>query len=98
LAEGLVLAIDGGVLTAFDASTGELRWTAGDTQGLTQSPVAAHGYAYVGSKTTTYAVDLKTGTVVWQDAVAGSLTLGGGRLLVGGSDGILRTYILTQTP
>lgn len=97
LAEGLLLAFDDKKLTAFNAQTGVKAWTAADTAGLIHAPVAAHGFAYVASDTQTYAVDLKTGAVVWQKAGGGWLSLGGGRLFVAGIDGLLRSYRLSES-
>lgn len=98
VAEGLALLIEDGVLTARDAKTGALTWTASSTNGLNQAPIAAHGFAYVASPTDTYAVSLATGAVVWQELGGGPLSIGNGHLLVAGNDGILRSYALTQPP
>ncbi|MFT3924605.1 MAG: PQQ-binding-like beta-propeller repeat protein [Myxococcales bacterium] len=95
LAEGLLLAFDNQQLVAFDAKTGEKQWTALDTAGLWHPPVVANGFAYAASTGTTYAVDLKTGDVVWHVDVGGWLSIGGGRLFVAGADGVLRTYRLS---
>jgi hypothetical protein len=43
-------------------------------------------------------VDLQTGDVVWQVNAGGWVSIGGGRLLVAGGDGILRTYRLSAAP
>jgi outer membrane protein assembly factor BamB len=96
LAEGVLLLIDDGALTARDATTGDLLWTATDTAELLYAPVVAHGFAYAASATDTYAVDLKSGAVVWQAEGGGWLSIGGGRLVVAGDSGILRSYVLTQ--
>ena len=96
LAEGVLLVIDEGELTARDPQTGDLLWTAHDTAELTYGPVAAHGFAYVASAQKTYAVDLKNGAVVWQADGGGWLSIGSGRLLVAENNGILRSYLLTQ--
>lgn len=96
LAEGRLLSIEAGVLNARDAKTGTALWRATGTQMLTQSPVVASGFVYVASATASFAVDLTTGAVVWQEVGGGALSVGGGRLLVAGSDGILRSYVLTQ--
>jgi outer membrane protein assembly factor BamB len=96
LAEGRVLAFDGQQLTAFDAATGTLQWRSLDTEGLVNAPVVAAGFAYVASATTTYAIDLRDGSVAWRVEAAGRLSIGGGRLFIAGQEGILRSYLLTQ--
>jgi outer membrane protein assembly factor BamB len=98
LADGRVLALDSQLLSSFDAKTGDLQWRNLDVEGLVQTPVVAAGYAYAASKTTTYALDLRDGSVAWSAKVSGSLSIGGGRLFVASGDGILHSYVLTQPP
>jgi outer membrane protein assembly factor BamB len=98
LAEGRVLTFDSQLLTSLDANTGAMQWRNLDVEGLVQAPVVAAGYAYAASKTTTYALDLRDGSVAWSAKVSGALSVGGGRLFVAGSDGILHSYVLTQPP
>jgi outer membrane protein assembly factor BamB len=96
LAEGRVLAFDSQLLTAFDVATGMVQWRSLDAEGLLHAPIVAAGFAYVTSTTATYAIDMSDGKVVWRADAGGWLTIGGGRLFIAGTDGILRSYLLTQ--
>ncbi len=98
LAEGLLLVRENRTLSAFDALSGEKAWTASETDNLLYGPVAANGFAYVASGATTYAIEVKTGAVVSQKTGGGHLSIGGGRLLVAGVEGLLRSYKLSTTP
>lgn len=98
LADGRLLAFDSQLLTSFDAATGAVQWQSLDAEGLLRAPVVAAGFAYAASATTTYAVDLRDGSVVWQADVGGWLSIGGGRLFIAGADGILHSYLLSQPP
>jgi PQQ-like domain/Stigma-specific protein, Stig1 len=90
-----VYGISGGNLIARDALTGMLLWTfVGDTL-LSYPPIVANGFAYVSSSAHVYAVDLTTHMTAWSAPVGGWLTVGAGRLLVAGADGVMRGYVLS---
>jgi outer membrane protein assembly factor BamB len=79
-----------GMVTAYDARTGRLRWRRliGPTE---TSPLVAGGSVYVGDwRGTVYALAARTGRVRWTyqtgGAVKGAAALAGGRLYVGSYD------------
>jgi outer membrane protein assembly factor BamB len=76
-----------GVIAAFDAGSGRIRWRRwiGETE---SSPLVAHGVVYVGDwNGRVWALDAATGRVRWTSdlhgAIKGSLALSGRRLFIG---------------
>jgi outer membrane protein assembly factor BamB len=49
-----------------DASDGALRWTYHSTAGLFSSLAVAHGVVYAAAGSVSYALDARSGTVIWQ--------------------------------
>jgi outer membrane protein assembly factor BamB len=65
VADGLVLVPSGGILYAFDAATGDVRWS-GEAHPPAYPPVVVDGTAYVGSATGVHALSLSDGGERWQ--------------------------------
>lgn len=96
VADGVVYGISAGNLVARNAATGSLMWTFVGDQLLTYPPVVANGYVYVASASNTYAVHSSTHASTWTTNAGGWLSIASGRLLVAGTDGQLRGFVLTQ--
>jgi outer membrane protein assembly factor BamB len=80
-----------GLVVAFDARTGKVRWkrVIGPSE---TSPLVAHGLVYVGDwRNNVYALDERTGATRWTFAtdgkVKGGVALSGSRVYVGSYDG-----------
>ena len=97
VSNGVVYGTSAGSLVARDAATGGLLWTFVGDQGLSYPPVVANGYVYVSSPSNVYAVNVATHAQVWTAPVGGWSTVAAGRVLVAGTDGTLRGYVL-RTP
>jgi outer membrane protein assembly factor BamB len=95
-AGNVVYALNGGSLTALDASTGQPQWTFVGDATLQFPPVIAAGHVYVASANNTYAVDVTTGTQVWTDSLGGWLAVVSGKLLVARTNGTLAAYDLSH--
>jgi outer membrane protein assembly factor BamB len=67
---GVGLYLNGGTLRAENASTGTGLWNFQGDRGLSSAPIVASDRAYIGSATgTLYALELRTGSIVWKDRV-----------------------------
>jgi outer membrane protein assembly factor BamB len=86
---GVVYAVNGGVLTALDAVTGSVLWTANTIAGLKSPFVVTSSHVIASSASTTYAIDLQTHLSVWSYAKSGALALGDNVLYIASSDGML---------
>jgi outer membrane protein assembly factor BamB len=95
VSNGVVYGTSAGSLVARDAATGNLLWTFVGDQNLSYPPVVANGYVYVSSPNNVYAVKIATHAQAWTAAAGGWVTVAAGRLLVAGTDGTLRGYVLT---
>lgn len=98
VANGVVYALDGGVLGAYSQSTGDLLWTwngpGAEIFSLKDAMVATNGHLFVHSDSRTYCIDLATRTAVWSYPATGRLSLGEGALYIAGSDGTLTAISL----
>ncbi len=81
---GVVLSVQGGGLVAVREATGERLWRWWpEADALSSNLVVTASHVFVGSATTTYAIDLRTGREVWRYAQGGALALGmGGALII----------------
>ncbi len=95
VSNGVVYGTSGGSLVARDEATGNLLWTFVGDQSLSYPPVVANGYVYVSSSANVYAVNIATHAQAWTAAAGGWVTVAAGRLLVAGTDGTLRGYVLS---
>ena len=82
----------GGKLYAFNASTGETKWTVDTQKEIISSPAVANGFVYFGSESL-FAVDINTGKLKWQydtgDFVYSSPAVANGVVYVGCNNGYL---------
>jgi hypothetical protein len=96
VAGGIVYGISAGNLIARNAATGTLAFTLVGDQNLKYPPVLAAGYVYASSDSNVYAWNVSTHAQAWTAPVGGWLAIAAGRLLVSGTDGILRGFILSN--
>lgn len=87
VAGGVIYAIDGGVLTALNETTGQTVWTWGS--GLSGTLIITKSHVLVGSTSTTYAVDLATHQATWSYGAGGQLALSQNTLYIANSSGTL---------
>lgn len=80
----VIVANDGGTLTAWNAVTGTLLWSwiAPGSQALDGNIVVTDTHVFVQSTSMTYAVDLSTRAIDWSYAAAGSIAIGDGVLAI----------------
>jgi polyvinyl alcohol dehydrogenase (cytochrome) len=91
---------------ALNRATGELLWDStisdgSSTSGTICTPAAAYGMLFMGTSVQSssgkfVALDQRDGRIVWQGAqpsqVLGAAAVAGGSVLIGGGDGLLRSY------
>jgi hypothetical protein len=95
VASGVVYGISAGNLIARAATTGALLATfVGDTE-LKYPPVIANGFVYASSDANVYAWNTTTHALAWTAPVGGWITVAARRLLVAGTDGVLRGFVLS---
>jgi outer membrane protein assembly factor BamB len=97
-----------GVVYGLDETSGKVNWQTSIGGYVWGSPVVANGVVYVGKNDTqlgdtgaTYALDEKTGAVLWSaqpGAVDGSEVVADGVLYVGSIKGTVTAYGLAQVP
>lgn len=95
VAEGVVYAIDGGHLVALDATSGAVLATMPGDGALAYPPVVASGYVYASSESNVYAFSTSTHAQAWTAPAGGWITIAARRLLVAGTDGVLRGFVLS---
>ena len=80
----VILANDGGTLTAWNAVAGTLLWSwiAPGSEALDGNIVVTDTHVFVQSTSSTYAVNLSTRTIDWSYAAAGSIAIGDGVLAI----------------
>jgi outer membrane protein assembly factor BamB len=97
LANSKIYAIDGDDLDVLDESTGNLLWkwsSAGHP--LTTTIIVTDNVAFVGTATTTYAVDLGLHTSNWSYPASGILALSDNTLYIGTSDGVVDAIVAPE--
>ena len=89
VAHGVLYAVSrsGTMLKALNPANGKLLWSwALNTGTLNSNLVVTDTHLFVGTSSTTYAIDLQQRQSVWQTPVGGSLALGANRLFIVGTD------------
>lgn len=96
VAGSMVYGISAGTLVAREAATGLELWEFQGDRNLSYPPALTNDTIYVSSNSNVYAVNRATGEQVWTEGVGGWVTVGAGCLLVAGSDGTLRGFVLSR--
>ncbi len=95
LAKGIIYALDGGALTAWDEKTGSFLWTWATTTGnLTGTIIVTDTHVLVRNSTRVFAVDLTSHTDVWSYPASGHLALSERTLYLAGANGVLTAISL----
>ena len=95
VAGGVVYAINGGHLVALDATSGALLATMVGDGALSYPPIIASGFVYASSASNVYAWSRTTYAQAWTAAAGGWISVAARRLLVAGTDGVLRGFVLS---
>jgi hypothetical protein len=90
VAKGVIYAIDGGALTAWNQSTGTLLWSWGS--GLSGPMIVTDTHVLVSGSSSTYAVNLGTRLSDWSYPVAGQLALADHALYIAAANGTLTAF------
>lgn len=89
-AEGVVYAVNGGVLEARDEMSGSLMWSWSPPEGSLKSPmIVTRTHVLACTSAVTYAVELLSRQSDWSYPASGCLALGNDTLYIAGSNGIL---------
>lgn len=90
VANGVIYAIDGGVLTAWDQLTGTLLWSWNPPAGSLSGPmIVTDTHVLVSGSSSTYALNLGTRLSDWSYPVAGQLALADYALYIAAANGTL---------
>jgi outer membrane protein assembly factor BamB len=97
VANGIVYAINNGILGAYNQETGTLLWTwetPSSDGGAQGTIIATNSHLFVTSTFKTYCIDLNTHQTVWSYPSAGNLSLGESTLYIACWDGTLTAFTL----
>lgn len=94
-----LIVVKDGIVAVFDDSTGALIWSWEAPAGhpLTTNPVVSSQYIFVGTASTTYAIDRRSREVVWSTPLSGDLALDGSGTLYILSAATLTSISLTAS-
>lgn len=90
VAEGVVYAVNGGMLEALDEASGQPLWQWMPPEGSLISPmIVTRSHVLACTQANAYAVDLLDRSAAWSYPASGSLSLGNDTLYIAGQNGVL---------
>lgn len=96
VANGVVYAVNGGALGAYDQRTGDFlwMWEAPGAEKVQGSIIATNTHVFLSTENSAYCIDLSRGREAWSYPAVGELSLGEGALYIAGANGMLTAISL----